>query len=373
MGVAVVGGGIVGLLAAWNLEKEGADVTLFEEGALGAGSIHAAGIIEPMNAFRTNTFAFLRTVWRFWRRGTCTFRSVDARWLFDSLRHLERDPPAAAADCLREMAQTSVADYQAFADGRNDFAYTPLGLVEPYDDPAHFSEERETALARQSLFPVEVRERKGFAGELYFPDASWLHTEQFVARLAGELKRTRVVRQRVHRVEIDGTVSADSARSRFDAVVVCTGVSCRKLGVPLTGVRGYGWHARSRSPVDRATIFVDRGIAVVPFATEVKVTGGWDFDLSNRPYHSRQVLASAQQVHALDEVLDFREGSRPCTPDGLPTVGKQGQVVVATGGFRLGWSFGPALGRHAALLALGRTRNDPFLARFATSLHSATL
>jgi D-proline dehydrogenase len=370
---AVVGGGIVGLFTAWYLEREGADVTLFEEGPLGAGSVHAAGIIEPANAFRTNTVEFLRRVWRLWRRGTCTFRQFDGRWLFESLHELERTPADGMDACLREMADTSVARYEALAQEKNDFQYTPSGVLESYDDPRHFTHERDLALARKSYLPVEVREQEGFAGALFFPEVRSLHTEQFAERMARELRATKVVHRRVRRVELDGTVLADASAGRFDAVAVCTGVSCRNLGVPVTGVRGYGWHTRGPRTTSAAVIFEDRGIAAVPFAGELKVTGGWDFDLSTRPYQVESVLRTARGAVPIETILDFKQGSRPCTPDGLPTVGRKGQVVVATGGFRLGWSFGPALGRHAAQLCLDQTRNQPFLARFCGQIHSGNL
>jgi D-proline dehydrogenase len=373
MNVAVVGGGIVGLFAAWNLEKEGAAVTLYEEGTLGSGSVHAAGIIEPTTAYRTNTIAFLRRVWRFWKSGTCTVRRVDGGWLVESFRQLERIPLERADASMQELALTSVADYEALAEERNDFAYTRLGLTELYDDPVSFAEERTLALSRRATIPVEIREQEGFAGVLFFPEVSWLHTERFVERMARELTKTTVIRTRVRGVSLEGAVTADSTTSRYDAVAVCTGVSCRNLGVPLTGVRGYGWHVPNRGQFDRATIFVDRGIAAVPFENDMKVTGGWDFDLSTRPYHRDGVLEAARRAVRMDTILDYREGSRPCTPDGLPTVGKEGRMVVATGGFRLGWSFAPGLGRQAALLCLDRARNDPFLSRFCTSLHSGNL
>jgi glycine/D-amino acid oxidase-like deaminating enzyme len=372
MRVAVVGGGIVGLFTALYLEREGCDVTVFEEGPLGAGSVHAAGIIEPATAYRTNTFSFLRRVWRFVRSGTCTFRGVDLRWLVESAHQLERPPPEGAEERMRELSAVSVAAYQALARERNDFDYGEGGLLERFDDPAHFAEERELAVARQAEIPVEVR-TDGGAGSLFFPQVSWLHTERFVERLAQELTGTAVVRERVRRVQLDGTVVTASARTAFEAVVACAGVACRKLGVPLTGVRGYGWHATARSTADRATIFVDRGIAVVPLSGGIKVTGGWDFDLTRGLRHSRAVYNAVRRVVDVDRILDFKEGSRPCTPDGLPTVGRRERLVVATGGFRLGWSFAPGLGRHAARLAVGHVDNDPFLARYCGTLRSGDL
>jgi D-proline dehydrogenase len=372
MNVAVVGGGIVGLFAARYLEQDGADVTVYDPGGPGAGSVHAAGIIEPSTAYRTNTFAFLRRVHRLWRNGVCRFRGADPRWTVESLLHLERAPLPGSDERMAELGSSSMAEYRGLAQTRNDFDFHEGGLVETFDDPRHFAEERDLALARRATVPVDVRPGRG-AGSLFFPEVGWLHTERFVERIVRELPRTRWVRRAVDRVALDGTLVSAGATERFDAVVVASGTNCRRLGVPLTGVRGYGWHARTRRAVPQATIFVDRGVAVVPFADEAKVTGGWDFDLGEDPARSAAVLRAIRRVAEVDELLDFKQGSRPCTPDGLPTVGRQGQLVVATGGFRLGWSFAPSLGRHAARLAVGQEANERFLARFCGSLRGGSL
>ena len=372
MQVAVVGGGIVGLFTAWHLEQEGADVTLFEEGSLGKGSVHAAGIIEPTTAYRTNTFSFLRRVRRYLRNGTCTIRGIDARWLVESARQLEREPPAGADRTMQELSSTSVATFRALAQDHNDFEYSERGLVQRFDDARHFAEEKALALSRRASVPVELREG-GQAGSLFFPEAGWLHTELLVERMARELRRAHRIQRRVRRVDLEGTVATNGDPEPFDAVVVSAGTRCRKLGVPLTGVRGYGWHARSREKVDVATIFVDCGVAAVPLASDLKVTGGWDFDLSDRLTHAPTVLRAVRRMVGIDEILDFKEGSRPCTPDGLPTAGRRGKLVVATGGFRLGWSFAPGLGQHAARLALGAAHNDAFLARYCSALHAGDL
>jgi glycine/D-amino acid oxidase-like deaminating enzyme len=373
MRTAVVGGGIVGLFAAYHLQNEGAEVTLFEPGGLGAGSVHAAGIIEPTTASPTNTRAYARHLWRLWRRGTCTLRGADGSWIVESLRQLDRPPVDRMDETLRDLADDSVAQFTALAETANDFGYAARGLVERYDDAATFVEERHEALERRARVPVEVLPGEGDAGGLYFPNVSWVDTERFAERMGRELARTTVVHDRVDRVELDGSVVAAGSRTRFEAVVACTGVSCRRLGVPLTGVRGYGWHVRARNRTDRAVIYADRGIAIVPTGDGAKVTGGWDFDLSRRRFHADRVFEEIRRSIPVETVWDFKEGSRPCTPDGLPTVGRRDRLVVATGGFRLGWSFAPALGRRAAALALGRSTNQPFLARFCGALHGGKL
>jgi D-proline dehydrogenase len=349
-------------------------VTVYDERGPGAGSVHAAGIIEPATAYRTNTLAFLRRVGRLWRNGTCVFRGADPRWLAESVRWLERRPPGRSDEVLAELAATSIAAYRELAAVRNDFGYQEKGLVETYEDPRHFAEERALALARRGSVPVEERPGAGTAvGSLFFPEVGWVETEPFVERMLREIPRGLWVRERVDRVDLDGSVYVGGNVSRFEAVVVASGVGCRGLGVPLTGVRGYGWRVRTPAPPPCATIHVDRGIAVVPGSAEAKVTGGWDFDLGRRTEPSGRVLREVRKLVPIDQILDAKVGSRPCTPDGLPTVGRSASVVVATGGFRLGWSFAPSLGRHAAGLALGQEANDPFLARFCGRLRSAAL
>ncbi len=373
MNVGVVGAGITGLFAALSLQRAGATVTIYDAASPGARSIHAAGIIEPTTAYRTNTLAFLRRVVKYWRRGTCAFRSVDGGWLFESLRTLERPPPGDWEAALDAMGRASLRAYATLAEEQDDFGFAARGLVERYDDPAHFEEACRDAAAKRDRAPFEVRAREGGPGDLYFPEVAWVHTERCADRLVRELGATTFVRASVTAVDLAGRISTDVGDRDHDCVVVCTGVTSRSLGLPLTAVRGYGWHLRPARPIDVATIHVDRGIALVPFGPELKVTGGWDFDLRGTRRRAEEVLDAVRELVAFDRVLDVQDGARPCTPDGLPTAGRVERLVVANGGFRLGWSFAPALGDTAARLALEERGNDPFLARYCGALHAGPL
>jgi D-proline dehydrogenase len=365
MRFAVVGAGIVGLFAAYHLRRQGVEVAVFDPLAPGARSVHAAGIIEPTRAYRTNTWAFVRRVAGYLKRGTSTVRSVDLRWLLSSARWLGRDPLPGMEDALARLADRSLEVYAAMAAERNDFDYRREGLLERYRDSRLFRAERASAEARAGRDPVEVNEEPGGGGSLFFPGLGWVHTERAVRRLVAEVGETAFVRRRVDTVATNGTVVTDGSAQRFDGVVVATGIAGRRLGLPLTAVRGYGWHLRSGRAVRCATIFVDEGVALAPFDGDLKATGGWQFDLSDDPSHAAPVLAAVRNVVPDAEVVSFDHGWRPCPPDGLPLVSLHERVAIANGGFRLGWSFAPALGAEAAELVLGQRAADPFLARFA--------
>ncbi|MGB9705919.1 MAG: FAD-dependent oxidoreductase, partial [Pyrobaculum sp.] len=96
------------------------------------------------------------------------------------------------------------------------------------------------------------------------------------------------------------------------------------------------------------------GVAVVPLSKWTKVTGRFDLDGSGDHSPAQRVLERAREVLGDFDVIDMAVGYRPCTPDGFPVVDRMGSVVVVTGACRLGWTYGPALGKLAADLALGR-------------------
>jgi D-amino-acid dehydrogenase len=69
----------------------------------------------------------------------------------------------------------------------------------------------------------------------------------------------------------------------------------------------------------------------------------------------RKALACIEGGESL-ELLEIWRGLRPCTPDGLPLVGRPRRydnVVMAAGHAMVGMSMGPATGKLVAQLAGG--------------------
>jgi D-amino-acid dehydrogenase len=86
---------------------------------------------------------------------------------------------------------------------------------------------------------------------------------------------------------------------------------------------------------------------------------GMDLSINQRRVEAlrRSALRCIEGADALT-LLEIWRGLRPCTPDGLPLVGRSrrfGNLVLAAGHAMVGMSLGPVTGRIVAQLAAGDT------------------
>jgi D-amino-acid dehydrogenase len=86
---------------------------------------------------------------------------------------------------------------------------------------------------------------------------------------------------------------------------------------------------------------------------------GMDLTINRRRVDAlrRSALRCIEGVEDL-ELLEIWRGLRPCTPDGLPLVGRTprfANLVVAAGHAMVGMSLGPVTGQLVAQLAAGAT------------------
>ncbi|MEM3326406.1 MAG: FAD-binding oxidoreductase [Thermoproteus sp.] len=361
MRAVVVGGGVVGLFAAYYLKREGAEVVVVDGSELGEGSRAAAGILEftRFKINRINVVGYPTAYLKMLSRGAARIRHLDLKWILAYIKSYGRDPGEEVWSAVREMGAFSWAEYRRLAEEKNDFDYAEEPLYELVDDVEAEAEE----LKRDPLRPkFEVGELGGRPAVVYL-EAAKLSTDLAAKRLAEEAKPAHV--RAFAEAVGDGYVVAGGKKLEADVVVVAAGWrTSRLLGLPVAPFKGYGFRVRpAERPKAMFIDLADTGVAVVPLGGWTKATGGVDFDATDDHSPAEKVLAGAKRLLGGLEVLDMAVGYRPCTPDGLPIVERLGErLVVAAGACRLGWTFGPALGKMAADLALGRTKRSVFTA-----------
>lgn len=362
MRAIVVGGGIVGLFTAYYLRREGVDVVVVDRQSLGETSRAAAGILEftRFKINRINVKGYPTSYLSMLSRGTARIRHIDLKWLMAYARVYDRDPGPETWEQIRDMGKFSWSEYRRLAEEKNDFDYAEEPLYELVKDVEREAEE----LRRDPLNPkFEVSELEGRPAIAYL-EAAKLSTDLAVERLISEADARHV---RASADEIgDGYVVVAGKRVEADLVVVAAGWRTAKLlGAPVAPFKGYGYRLKTaQRPRAMFIDLADTGIAVVPLSGWVKVTGRFDLDSTEDHSPSAKVLEGARKLFGDVEVIDVAVGYRPCTPDGLPILEKIGErLVVATGACRLGWTFGPAMGKLAADLGLGRLKSTSFTSR----------
>lgn len=406
MRVAVIGGGVIGLLCAHHLRKRGAEVVILERDRVGGGcSSGNAGWITPSIAMPLPAPGLrLRSIaWMFRRESPLHIRPAAAPamagWLLRFWRHCNRDDFDRGSRAFASLgAQTMALFDELSADGAV-FESRAEGLLMVFRRRQDL--DRELALLKRfgygpvsEVGPGELHDLEpALAPEISFgahvlPERV-VRPESLCAGVAAALRRARVaIREHAQvsalvmergRARAASIVDGDPIEA--DAFLIATGAEAAALA-PAGGVRlplqaGKGYSVTVDSPrvqLRRPLYLGDAIVGVTPFDGSLRVAGTMELSGINRRLDRRRLealmRAAAREVPGALEGSARREwvGMRPLTPDGLPILGAlpaTANVYVATGHQMLGVTLAPSTGKAMAQLILeGRSEVDlgPFAA-----------
>src|SRR5215211_5271297 len=135
-GVAVVGGGVVGLACAWELRRRGADVVVLERGAIGEGASRGnTGWVSPSLTYPLPAPGMVREGLRQLLTGGQAFvlrPSLDpafVRWLWSFRRNCSRDRFDAGVRALLGLNRRTLELFDAYRDAGVRFEMHTAGLV----------------------------------------------------------------------------------------------------------------------------------------------------------------------------------------------------------------------------------------------------
>jgi D-amino-acid dehydrogenase len=403
--VVIVGGGVIGLCTAWFLAARGHRVTVLERSPQGheGCSFGNAGLLSPSHFVPLAAPGTIRLALRwmlspespFWVRPRLNWDLLTWGWKFyraSTAAHVERSAPL-----LRDLNLASLHAYEELAAGsENDFGLVERGVLMLCATEHGLEEEARTAeMAHRLGMQAEVFDAKGaaalepglrlsVAGGVLYPQDAHLSPMRLMASLTQRLAGAGVDVRRecealgwhVHGARIEA-VRTREGEVAGDEFVVCGGSwtpgLVRELGLrlPLQAGKGYSLTLpRPRQKPTRGMILIEGRVAVTPMGEALRFGGtmeiaGMSQDV--RPGRVRGLVKSV--VRYLPEFTpeDFREiqpwcGLRPCSPDGLPYIGRFARTVnlsVATGHAMLGVSLAPITGRLIAELLSGEAPSIP--------------
>lgn len=351
--LAIVGGGLAGVGAAYAAADLGARVALLEERTLASGaSGRNAGFVlaGPAKSYEEAVGAMgsdeARDVWSFTLENNRLMADLVDRYALDC-GYLRRGSMSlsASAEEWTDLHQTR-ADLAA--------AGIETSLVEAHQLPRPFD--------------------RMYTGGIYYPGNAEINPGRFVRGVAARIADRVQFFECTKVLAIDPagkwTLDTGNATVRADAVLLATNVWTSRLmpAVPIQPARG---QVVATERIDRVVVpfpmYADRGYQYWRQTYDgYLVVGGWrNLDMENEARHEEVITPRIQQ--ALDTMIEAIApgsvverrwaGIMGFTPDMLPMVGKVSDrpgLWIAAGFSGHGVSMAFTCGGRAALGALGR-------------------
>ena len=397
--IAIVGGGIVGVCAAYCLAGEGRSVAVIEREDICArgGSTHSnAGLITPGDVYPLASPGALGDGLRWLLDSSSPFyiapraRPRLARWLYLFARASSAERARRAMPVQRALLRLSADLWSEIAATPGvEFGYEQRGWLWTYHDETSWrgggaeaaeaaaygaiSETWDAARVRAAVPGVAP----GVCGGVYYAEDAHCDPRRAVeevARLAAERGaqlRTGVevldIEARGRRVSALRTTAGELAAG---LVVLAAGswspALAGRLGIdlPIEPAKGYSVTVARPADLPELPLYeVASHVAITPMGEGLRLAGtlelaGFDMRVRwNRVVAIRRGAGRALRGAAELEPRAVWRGLRPCTPDGLPIVGRSPRhdnVIVAAGHCMLGLGAAPATGALVAALVDGR-------------------
>jgi D-amino-acid dehydrogenase len=391
--VVIVGGGVVGLSTALECARRGHSVVVLERnGERRDGCSYGnTGMIVPSHFVPLAAPGAVALALKWMLNPASPFYvkprlSLElARWGLDFWRAATFERARRAAPLLVRLALAGRAGYEALAGTGDDFGFRNSGVLILCRDPHTFEEEARAALEARALgLTTEVLDAKATAARepgIKMDVAGAVYVAQDCnldpARLMDVLQRhcaaagvelrwqTEVGGWRVNGTRID-SVQAGGETLGADEFVLCAGVWTGGLGrelglrLPMQAGKGYSLTLANpaRSPKGCA-LLTEARVAVSPMSGKLRFGGTMELagiDESINPIRVRGIIEAVKRYYPEFSDQDFAgiepwRGLRPCTPDGLPYVGRTAKaqnLVVAAGHAMMGISLAPITAKLAA-------------------------
>ncbi|OZY85915.1 glycine oxidase ThiO [Cellvibrio mixtus] len=338
--IAIAGAGLLGRLLAWQLNKAGLEVSLFEAGSFTptepqskrAAAFTAAGMVAPLSeavvsdegVYRMGQFALAH--WPHW--------------------------------AARLSADSNTSDPLFFSNGSLVVAHPQdASELEQFVRELHFvipECRRYEAVNQLQIQTLEPDLSPSFQQGLFLEEEGHLHNREFLRLLGDEIIQSTIHLREHTAVDVAaGKIIANGTAETFDLVIDCRGLGAKTPARQLRGVRGETLHVetseiRLQRPVrlmhPRYQLYVvpKPGNRFIIGATQIEsedrspVTLQSSLELSSALYTLSPAFAEAR-------IIEMDTNLRPAFMDNLPRVDIEDGLISANGLFRHGYLLAPAV------------------------------
>jgi len=392
--VVIVGAGALGLMTALELSRRGVRPVILERGAdvLAGCSSGSAGLLSPAHSAPLSTPSAVREGLRHMLRKDSPFSMRPhpklVPWLVRFMLAARKERVRVSTELIRDFSFASLELHKRLAEEGLDTGLETLGAINVYETEKAYAAgivEAEDLSAHgikaQVMSAEELREfepalSEGVAGGVYYAEEAQCDPERFMlAAAAAAVDEGAVLCTRAE--VLDATVSRGRVVSldttigevRPGELVVANGAwtveLSRQLGlrIPVQGGKGYHVDLAPAETDPSVPVYLQEArVIAVPYANRLRLAGTLQLTgLSMRMDQARVRATLGSGIRTLrgidaGRVTEVWRGIRPCTPDGLPILGRSERlenVVFATGHAMKGLHLAPETGRLVSQVVVG--------------------
>lgn len=334
--VGIAGAGVMGRVLAWQLQRAGFSVSLFDRDDIdfgNAAAYTAAGMLTPY----------------------CEVESAELMVYDLGIRSLK---------LWNELATELNGDIGYFNSGSLVVAH---GADQPdYDQFNHQishklapNAQQYQTLNQQQLAELEPELSGQFSKAIYLPEEAWLSPKKTLKLLADRLIEGGAV-WHSNRVVLSieaNVITTTEGEHRFDCVIDCRGLGAKPQWPEIRGVRGeLIWLKAPEVKIKRLVRLMHPRyrLYLVPRGhDDLYIIGATQIESSDMGpmtvRSSLELLSAAYSLHsgfAEARIIDMRTNCRPALDDNLPKIECSDGLVRVNGLYRHGFLLSPALGEE---------------------------
>lgn len=394
----IIGGGVIGLACAYYLSELGQSVRLIDQKSIGAScAAGSAGYVSPSHfiPLAAPGVVMKGLKWMFNPESPFYIHPRFDRnllsWLWQFNRHCTKRHVENVKRALLELCLSSRALFSEL----NQVLPKPINLVEKgvfilchteqgMQHERHILEDaNRLGLNASEVTPGALKQQFpdmdfDIAGGVYFPEDAHVQPSQLINALYQSLldKDVEIIEncQIIGAEFVNNKVSkivAEQGEYPVDHLIVAAGswssdlAKQLKLSIPVQAGKGYSLTVDNPWQVDTPMILSEGAVAITPFNQQIRFGGTMEFAGIDLSINSRRIQGILKSVNRFIPSFDWQAvdasecwaGLRPCSPDGLPMIGRCNQydnLIVATGHAMLGVTLAPITGKIVSELVTGK-------------------
>ncbi|MBO9681366.1 MAG: FAD-dependent oxidoreductase [Flavisolibacter sp.] len=396
MKAIVIGGGVIGLCSAYYLRKSGWDVTVLDNSEVNTNCSYGnLGMIVPSHFVPLASPGIVAQGLRWMLNSKSPFYvrpSFDLNLISWGLKFIKNATAQNVEKAAMPLLQFNLYSKNLFSELNKqpgfDFALENKGILMYYktekvaEEESHLAERARqmgvdaAVLNKQQLQELEPETELDVLGAVHYRCDAHLYPNKLMPQLLHYLKTSGVDVQTDNPVKdiisengrIKKVISSKGEYAA-DVFVLASGAWLSRLAklihldIPLMAGKGYTLtYDQPQKKLNVPAILCEARVAITPMNGHMRYGGTMEIGAPNKKINLNRVEGIVESVSRyfpdikldVPEQKDIWYGFRPCSPDGMPYIGRSSKInnlFIAGGHSMMGLSLGPATGKIIADLA----------------------